>query len=213
MIRRRFLALVPLFLTAALLPLAAQAPDPTVETLDPAHLSTEWQEVINGLRAPPTVRAKFEEHRIFGFRARAVVLQGELRLDRDQGLSLHYTDPEMHTVIIDEQGVLLRDEDGRDRVAPAEAAEATRPLFRALRFELGALAEDWLIRGRLADGAWTLWLESRGRSPDTIELRGTDHQVHSIVLQPASRRRVEIALREIVTGVTFSEAEQRRYFR
>ena len=191
----------------------AQLPDPLVETLHPERLPPAWESLLSGLRSVETLRADFEERRFFGFRAKPVVLRGQLRLDRNRGLSLHYTDPETYTVIVDDSGVLVRDPTGRERAAPANATRASAQLLEALELDLQKLAADFLIRGRLDPPAWSLALEAHERGGAIIELGGSDHLVRQLTLIPSPRRRIEIALRNIVSGDAFGPEELQRYFR
>jgi len=191
----------------------AQSPDPLVETLDPAQLPPAWESLLSGLRSVDTVQADFEERRFFRFRARPLTLRGTLRLERGRGLSLQYTHPETYIVIVDARGVLVRDEHGRERAAPAHAAESTAHLLKALELDLAALGQEFLIRGRLETPSWSLSLEPHASSGMNIEFGGTDHLVRHLSLYPTPGRRIDITLRNIVSGSTFSADELERFFR
>ena len=192
---------------------AAQSPDPLVERLDPATLSPAWETILSGLRAAETVQADFEERRFFGFRAKPVALRGRLRMDRARGLSLQYTHPEPYTIIVDDGGVLVRDEFGRERAAPAQAVEATTRLREVLHLDLQRLSPHFLIRGRLEPPVWSLALEPLRPKDPVIELSGSDHQVRKLSLSPTPRRRIDLTLTNIVSGAVISPADVRRYFR
>lgn len=185
--------------------------------LDPADLPPEWRTLIDVLREPETLRATFEERRLLGFRSEPIVLQGTLRLIRNDALSLHYSEPEDRTVIVDATGVLLRDGRGRSRAAPAEAAASVQPLLRALHFDLAALTAAFTVHGWRDGEEWKLAIKPRETDRDSsvgaIEIGGTGKAVETIYLAPSSRRRISIRLLTIDRDVSFTPEELRRFFR
>lgn len=187
------------------------------EPLDPARLPPAWRELVAELQSYDTVRAEFVELRTFRVRPQPVALQGEMRLARERGLSLHYTSPEERTIVVDDRGVLLRDARGRSRSAPASAAASTRPLLDVLHFNLPALGEHFAITGARDDDRWRLELDPlapEGRdAPRRIVVTGTTGRVDTIRLEPSGGQRIEITIGDVRTDVAFTDEELQRYFR
>src|SRR6185503_18937999 len=92
------------------------------ETLlaDPAH-DPAWRQLFDKLAPNKTRQSTFEERRFFPFRKQPIVLQGEIRIVPRRGLSLRYLQPEGRVLIIDEQGLLMRDNDGREQSPPSDS--------------------------------------------------------------------------------------------
>src|SRR5687767_2106568 len=57
--------------------------------------SAEWADLVRQYAEKPDGVADFEERRHFPFRKEPIVLQGQVRVSRRHGLSLHYTSPEV----------------------------------------------------------------------------------------------------------------------
>jgi hypothetical protein len=208
------LLLVLLLLTGTCLRASAQPAGEGWVDLDPSQLPRAWETLLQRLRAPATLHAEFVEARKFSFRAEPVVLRGELRLHHTHGLSLHYFDPELQTIIVDDDGVLLRDSRQRSRTAPAAAVEGVGPLRNVWRLDLAELAGQFVLRGQLSDEGWQLLLEPRaGPGAGRIHLSGTEDAIRRIVLQPTPRRQVEITIGAVHRDVTFTGPEVRRFFR
>jgi hypothetical protein len=210
------LLFLPLFATAQT-PGAEPPPAATV-IADPAH-DPAWQPLFERLAAPHPRFSPFEEARTFPFRKTPIVLRGEIRIVPGRGLSLHYDGDESHVVIIDTQGVLLRDENGRDHPAPSDARSdaITSALFHVLRFDLAALAREFTVRGARTDDAWTLAFEPH--DPDvakfigTISVSGHADLLDRIAMVKSERQRIDITLHDTQTDVIFTSDALRRYFR
>ncbi|MDP3071821.1 MAG: outer membrane lipoprotein carrier protein LolA [Opitutaceae bacterium] len=206
-----------------LLPLLACAAEPlplTPETLlaDPAN-DPAWRDLLAKLTPNKTRQSKFEERRFFPFRKEPIVLTGEVRIVPELGLSLRYLTPEKNTLIADAQGLLLRDDQGRERTPPndSRAQAATSALVRVLRFDLAALQKDFAVHGRRDGAAWTLVFVARDPAfttlLGTLTIRGENHELRAIELVKSPTQRIEIALRDSVEDVLFTGDTVRRFFR
>jgi|GEM_PF-178541 hypothetical protein len=184
-----------------------------LEPVDPA-----WRDVLAGLDQRTTVDAPFEEHRWFPFRKKPVVLKGEVRIDATQGLSLQYREPKESIVIIDRQGMLMR-QGGRETTPPADvrADAANEALLHILRFDFASLAASFELYGRRADKAWTLALVPRAeelrRTLGAIIVTGEADLVRRIELRRSAVQRVEIFVGDPRPPAPFTAEELRRFFR
>jgi hypothetical protein len=183
-----------------------------------AQDSPEWRRLAGELRSEAAVTAGFTEFRWFAFKNTPTVLKGEVRVSADRGLSLHYLEPEEQTVIIDQQGGLLRSATG-DRAMPSDprADAANFALLHLLRLDLALLSESFELYGRNADSGWILALVPRDaelrRSLGTIAVDGKGSAIIRIELRRSATQRVEITMTAPRTAGSFSPDELRRYFR
>ena len=213
-------ALGALLLGAPLLAPRARAAGPDEAdmplNLDPPDPA--WRDLLTAVRRHATVEAPFEERRWFPFRRKPVVLTGEVRIDAERGLSLHYQTPQESTVIIDSQGLLIR-QDGRDTVPPPDqrARAADSALLHLLRFDFIALAEAFELRGQRSGPDWTLVLTPREaslrRTLGQIVVHGAADLVQRIQLRRSATEHVEIAIGPPRPEAPFSADALRRYFR
>jgi outer membrane lipoprotein-sorting protein len=185
---------------------------------DPAH-DPAWRGLFDSLAPQKTRRSKFEERRLFPFRNTPVVLTGEIRISPERGLSLSYLTPKPQIVIVDQKGVLMRDERGRERAAPSDsrADAATSALFQILRFDLPALAKNFIIHGRRDGDVWTLGFEPRDATLagllGSVVVQGEKARVDRINLIKAEKQRIEISISEAKDDVVFDAEELKRFFR
>jgi hypothetical protein len=183
-----------------------------------AQDNPEWRRLAGELRSEAAVTAGFTELRWFAFKNSPTVLKGEVRVSADRGLSLHYLEPEEQTVIIDQQGGLLRSATG-DRAMPSDprADAANFALLHLLRLDLLLLSESFELYGRNTDSDWTLALVARDaelrRSLGTINVDGKGAAIIRIELRRSATQRVEITMTAPQTAASFSPDELRRYFR
>jgi hypothetical protein len=170
-------------------------------------------------RGQGSLAGRFEEHRWFPFRKDPLVLQGELRLAPGHGLSLHYTAPEERTLVLDAEGLLLRDARGRSRAPPADPrAEAGASALRdVLRFDLAALRRTFVISGTREGESWQLVLVPKPgpEAPplERLEVRGTGGDLAELTLRRSGRQRIDIKVRETRDDAVFGAAERARFFR
>jgi hypothetical protein len=196
---------------------AAEADD----LLDPANRITPddpaWRELAAGFARQPDATAPFREQRYFPFRKAPVELQGESRVSAERGLSLHYTAPEERIVILDSQGVLMRDAHG-GQVAPADprAEAANAALVQVLRFDLAALAVNFEIFGRREGTGWILSFVPRAadqrRTIGQIIVAGEAGVLNRIEIRRSARQYVSIQIGPAQFGA-FNPDELRRFFR
>jgi hypothetical protein len=216
----KVLGCVLLFASWFLLACAAEPLPLTPETLlaDPAN-DPAWRDLFAKLAPNKTRQSKFEERRFFPFRKEPVVLTGEVRIVPDLGLSLRYLTPDKNTLIADAKGLLLRDDQGRERTPPndSRAQAATSALVRVLRFDLAALQKDFAVHGRRDGTAWTLAFVARDPAftamLGTLTIRGEGGELRAIELVKSPAQRIEIAIRDSVEDVLFTGDTLKRFFR
>lgn len=210
MLRRRILFIALLLTTggrAELKPIGDAMQDPA------------WAPLLASLSQNQTRRSHFEEDRYFPFRKKAIVLTGEMRLVPHRGLSLHYLTPEIHTVIVDDKGLLTRDEQGRDQGSSDEprAQAALAAMINVLHFNLAELQKTFAIRGERTEQGWTLEFAPASAAAvatlGTLTVSGVGQTLQTIVISRSRNQRIEIIIRDSSEGVTFSEQELKRYFR
>lgn len=199
-------------LSGAAEPVAVVDPATRIAPDDPA-----WRELAARFSSRPAGTAPFFERRVFPFRLTPIELQGESRVSPGRGLSLHYTAPEERIVVLDAQGVLVRD--ARGETAPPDdprAAAAHAALVQVLRFDLAALAAHFEIFGRREDGRWTLAFVPRAdevrRRVGTITVAGRDEALERIEIRQSARQYVAIGLGP-ARATPFTAEELKRFFR
>ncbi|HEY5079633.1 MAG TPA: outer membrane lipoprotein carrier protein LolA, partial [Opitutaceae bacterium] len=145
---------------------AAHAADIPGAVLSPGAGEGEWKPLIDALAAKGTVVAPFEEHRYFIFRHIPLVLRGTLRISKEHGLSLQYTDPDPSIMIADASGLLLREPGRRTREVPAGSRQsgAIAALLPIMQFDLAALYPRFEIHARRTEADWTF--EFAPRDPE-----------------------------------------------
>ncbi|MCF3651475.1 outer membrane lipoprotein carrier protein LolA [Synoicihabitans lomoniglobus] len=178
-----------------------------------------WRELFVQLGAARSRYSTFEESRYFPFRRTPVILPGEIRILPGRGLSLRYPEPKERIMIVDADGVLLRDAKGRERAAPRDghAQAATTALTNVLQFDLPALQEAFTVEGTRDGAAWTLTFTPReaelAERLGTIQVDGEDNQLQRIEMRQSDRQRIEIVIGESQADVIFTSAEIQRFFR
>ncbi|MEO6002155.1 MAG: hypothetical protein ABIZ04_03540 [Opitutus sp.] len=215
---------VVFFLAATHSSSAAETAEPTpilsAETVlaDPAK-SPEWRDLFAELGKPRNRVSRFEERRYFPFRDKPVVLQGEIRILPDRGLSLSYLGTKPHVIIIDQQGVLMRDERGRERAAPDDdrARAATSALSHILRFDLVALEKEFVVHGIRNGADWTLGFVSRDPTftnlLGSVIVHGKDAELNRIDMIKSPQQRIEILITSTMADVIFPVDVLQRFFR
>ena len=190
------------------------------ETLlaDPAH-DPAWRELFVRLAVSKTRQSQFEERRYFSFRKTPVILQGEIRIVPDRGLSLRYLKPEDRIMIVDAQGLLMRDDEGHERVAPADsrARAVTDALVSVLRFDLPSLEKSFSVHGRRDGDAWTLAFVPRSAAladlVGVLAVSGQGFVLEKIELVRTPSQRIEILISHTQEDVIFSGDVLDRFFR
>ncbi|MBE2215377.1 MAG: outer membrane lipoprotein carrier protein LolA [Opitutaceae bacterium] len=216
----------PLLLAAALLapamPVGLRADTPAeveAATLDPEHLDAGWRDLFATLAGHGAVASTFTERRWFSVRKEPVVLRGELRHSPERGLSLRYTEPEEQLMIIDAQGILLRNAAGRSRALKSDprAPQIDALLLPVLRFDLAALDRTFEIRGTRDGSRWRLDFTPRtpelARTLGQLAVSGEGATVRQLAFSRGPKQRVEVAIETTQTGASFSADEMKRFFR
>ncbi|MDI1250682.1 MAG: glycosyltransferase [Lacunisphaera sp.] len=204
----------------ALPPGHATGGDPLVNPeLRIAAASPAWADLVSAFADHADITADFTERRHFPFKQEPVELQGEVRVSSKRGLSLHYTAPTETTIILDEQGLLLRAASGEQaRPADPRAAAANEALRHLLRFDLAALARDFELFGqRDAGPAWTLVLvprtETLRRSVGRITAAGEAATIRRIEIRRSARQAIVITIDMPRPPAAFTADELKRFFR
>ncbi|MEO7600269.1 MAG: outer membrane lipoprotein carrier protein LolA [Opitutus sp.] len=210
-------------LTFALCVRAAESTNRPV--LSEAHVLNQpaqdpaWRELFSKLGKPENRYSRFEERRYFAFRDKPVVLPGEIRIHPERGLSLSYSGPKAHVLIIDEKGVLMRDQRGRERAAPddSRARAATSALASILRFDLNALEKQFVVHGLREGDDWTLGFVPRDPSLTntlgTIVVHGKAAALDKIEMLKSGEERIEILITDAQSDVIFPMDVLKRFFR
>jgi len=207
---------------------AASEPSPTQtvpglvtpETLlaDPAG-DPAWRDLFAQLAPSKTRQSTFEERRYFPFRSTPIVLQGEIRIVPELGLSLRYLEPEARVLIIDRKGLLMRDNEGRERAAPSDsrAQAATSALVHVLRFDLEALKKEFEVHGRREGETWTLAFVPRDPTfanlLGVLTVSGEQNALRKIEMIKSPTQRIEILIRDTREDVLFTGDTLKRFFR
>jgi hypothetical protein len=185
---------------------------------DPATNPT-WRELFAELGQPKNRFSRFEERRYFPFRDKPIVLQGEIRIIPQRGLSLSYSGPKPYVVIVDQSGVLMRDENGRERSAPddSRARAATSALSHILRFDLAALEKEFVIHGLRQGEEWTLGFVPRDATLagllGTVVVHGQKTDLDRIEMVKSDQQRIEILIKSTEADVIFPMDVLQRFFR
>ncbi len=211
--------LLPLFL-ALLAPLHAAPPaerGPVIER-DSAG-ADEWRWLFSALAAKGATYSTFTENRHFAARKNPVVLQGEMRLIPDTGLSLRYTEPEETLTVIDTRGLLLRDAKGRARQIKAGTRDAglVTALLPVMRFDIGELFNQFTVHAARDAGDWRFDFvplnKKLAEALGAIVVTGAGTDIKTLSFNTSPKLRVEVLVGETKSGMTFTEAELQNYFR
>lgn len=178
----------------------------------------EWRELTARFARRGDVAAEFEEKRHFPFRAAPIALRGEVRVSRERGLSLHYAPPQERTLIIDAQGMLIREPAGGNSVPPDPRANAANDALRhVLAFNFDALATGYELYGRREGEAWSLGLVPRDpgvrRAIGNILVSGEGDAVRRIELRRSAKQHIDIVIAPPRPAAAFSAQELAKYFR
>jgi len=148
-----------------------------------------------------------------------VVLKGEIRIAPGRGLSLRYLEPEHRVLIVDGQGLLMRDDEGHERAVSSDsrAQAITSALVSVLRFDLPALQKSFVIYGHREGPAWVLGFVPR--DPALAEMigmllvNGEQARLDRIELSHSATQRVEILISGTRENVIFPGDVLERFFR
>ena len=208
--------LTPVFCLAVDGPAALVEPGPVVEL---GSAGDGWQALFEKLAAQGTVFSHFTENRWFPFKKIPVVLKGEMRLVPGRGMSLHYTQPDDRTMIVDERGLLLRDDRGHSREVPPDprSGNINAALLPVMRFDQKELTKVFLLHAARSGAAWRLDFEPRdtglAHMIGRIVVWGEDDKVKQLEFRRSNSQRVEIVIDDSKAGAVFSVEDMKRYFR
>jgi glycosyltransferase involved in cell wall biosynthesis len=190
--------------------------------VNPAHRlaadAAGWTELAAAFARSGDTTADFTERRFFPFKKEPVELTGEVRVSATHGLSLHYTAPDERTIILDGQGMLIREAAG-DKTPPADprARAANAALLHILHLDFAALEQDFELYGERTATAWTLVLVARTaadrRGIGTITVAGAGAAVRRIELRHSAKQYVEILNAPPRPAAAFTAGELTRFFR
>jgi len=187
--------------------------------LTPDLANGEWRPLLAALAAKGALQASFTELRFFPFRRDPTVLKGTLRISPERGLSLQYVGPEASVLVADSSGILLRDSAGRSSPMPADSrqAGAIASLLPIMRFDLPSLFPRFDIRALRTGDNWRFEFSPRDPAAasalGTITVVGTGEDVRHLEFKRSERQRIEIEVEGTRSGITFTQAELRDYFR
>lgn len=217
------LLLLAFTLTLAALTLRAELPATIIapdHQLVPGQNDAVWQPLLTALKAKSPIFATFEERRYFAFKKNPVVLAGEIRLDPQRGLSLHYQVPEERILVVDDRGGFMRDGKGKrlhDLPDDPRAQAATRALLSVMRFELATLAQNFSIYAARDGADWRFaFVPLPGPLADVLQpitVTGQDELVNTLEMKKTDTERVFIRIGKTQTNATFNSTELTRFFR
>jgi hypothetical protein len=187
-------------------------------TTAPSASAPGWRDLAMELARQPGTTARFEERRYFPYQKDPIVLQGEVRVSHEHGLSLHYEQPEERTVIVDDRGLLLRDSAGTKTPPPdPRATMANEALLLVLRFDFVELEKKFELSGRREGNLWSLILVPRDatvkKTIGEIHVGGEGATVRRIELRRSAKQHIDILIEAPSATAAFSEDELKRYFR
>jgi len=206
---------------ALLTPVATRAAEPAEKgpVIDSVLGAVEWAPLVTTLASKGAIYSTFTEQRWFGFKKTPVELKGELRYSPDQGLCLNYTGADAKMVILDSQGVLLRDAKGRQKAAPndAKVSDLIRSVLTIMEMDLEQLRQTYQLHGVRKEADWRLDFEPRNKelakTLGTITVFGAQEDVKHLVFRRGSTARVEIFITATRSVQAFNADERKRYFR
>lgn len=214
--RARRVALGLLLLAAGLAGPALRAaalsnPDPPISAAD-----ARWAPILAQLGRTEDRQSHFEERRYFPFRSSPVVLSGTVRISPTHGLSLEYQRPDYRLVIVDGEGLLMRDRQGQDHPVPNDPhlTQAMAAFVSILRFDRPQIEAHYFLHGSQAGPDWRISLVPRQAGDwSAIVLSGDAQGLAGIELVRSQSLRIVIALADPLPEVAFTAADLTRYFR
>jgi hypothetical protein len=133
-------------------------------------------------------------------------------------LSLHYLAPDERTIILDAQGMLVREPTAERSLPPdPRVRAANEALLHILRFDFTALEKDFELFGERTEAAWTLVLVARTdairEGIGRITVSGEAAVVRRIELRHSAKQSIEILNAPPLPPAAFTADELKRFFR
>ena len=178
-----------------------------------------WGPLLAKLAGKGALYSTFTEQRWFPFKKVPVSLQGELRYEQSLGLSLRYTQPEDRMMILDSQGLVMRDAKGRQRTSPAndKVPDLVRSLLTIMQFDAESLLNLFVLRGAKSGDEWRIDMEPKSKEQAKmlgwITVFGAGDEVRHLVFKRSANQRVEIFIKQTWPVADFSAADRKRFFR
>ncbi len=179
----------------------------------------KWMPLIERLASRPAIYSKFTEKRWFPFRLGPVKLEGEMRFSKATGLSLHYTEPIERTVIIDSEGLLLRDGKGHQKVGPSDGriSQIADAMLAVMQFNVKHLLQYFSLRADRAGDDWRFDLVPRESTQRTmlhrITIFGNGARITHLIFEHSPHERVEVFISRTSTLASFSASDRKEFFR
>lgn len=162
---------------------------------------------------------KFEEHRIFPFKKKPVVLNGEIRIWKDRGSSLAY--PEKRIVIISSaQGSIYRKRNAAgktvDRKIPPNRSKLGTLLKSLFTFDFAPLEQSFVFEYSEIDNGAMLTLSPNPDTSAAIQsatITVDSESIHSILIDFGKGKSIKIlpqSMTRLENG--FSKEDVERYF-
>jgi hypothetical protein len=131
---------------------------------------------------------------------------------------LDYSAPEERTVILDDQGMIIRMHAGQKAVPPdPRAAAANAALLHLLHFDLAALEKDFELYGHREGDDWELALDPRSealkRSVGRITASGVGATIRHIELKRTEKQVITIDIAAPHPAAPFTDDEVKTFFR
>lgn len=214
---KHWLAILPLLIAPAAI--AADEDGASPALLVAGENDSQWRPLFESLAAQAPIASAFTETRWFPFRKTPVTLTGELRISPEHGLSLRYLTPKERIMIVDEDGILLRDARGRSKTVPPNprASNADAALLAILRFDLDELLQTYDVQPAGDPGNWEFVFTPKDpetlKSIGRITVSGIGDAVNHLEFSRSETQRVEIEIGEAETQVTFTPEDLEKFFR
>jgi hypothetical protein len=193
---------------------------PAADEKTAPELSASWRARLVTFTAPRALVASFTESRTTPLKKKPVRVEGTVRIVPNRGLSLAYAQTRAPVVILDNQGLLLRHPDGREKSAPPEAESGLRLLHALFAFDLPLLEKSYeLVTTEKPDATWSLTFtrrpdaDTRSTPYQELGLSGDATRLTGIRLAKTPSQKIEIELGAPQFDPAFTAEELARYFR
>ena len=162
------------------------------EVLEEASEAEQIFEMLKTAETPEFMMIPFKEIRQYRLKKTAMIFEGNMRLNKEKGISIEYTSPTPRVFILDQSGLVIRDpEKGVEENAPEQAREVISVFLDLLKLDTQRLYEQFEISVSETQGqeqeTWIIELIPKERSlinlMRRIELQGHAKQLDAIFLK------------------------------